>query len=58
MDNEEFTSFIDTLEVICYNCYGSGNCSYGPCDTCNGKGMFLTSQGELLLEFFKRHFNE
>lgn len=48
---------MDDLEVTCPNCKGKGREENAECKSCSGKGVILTSQGQTLLHFIKKHLN-
>ncbi|UNO48953.1 hypothetical protein [Alicyclobacillus acidoterrestris] len=51
---------MDDLEVQCWDCKGTGKVSRDEgtvvlCPKCNGTGSILTSLGQTLLAFIKKH---
>ncbi|WP_257351008.1 tryptophan RNA-binding attenuation protein [Pseudalkalibacillus decolorationis] len=48
----------DDLEITCPTCKGERVIKDNKCDSCSGKGVILTSQGQTLLHFMKRHLEK
>ncbi|MBD1383353.1 tryptophan RNA-binding attenuation protein [Metabacillus arenae] len=48
----------DDLEVNCPACKGEGVIKADTCHSCSGKGVILTSQGQTLLHFIKKHIDK
>ncbi|WP_407668123.1 hypothetical protein [Paenibacillus tyrfis] len=46
---------MDDLEITCPECNGKGESEGTPCKKCDSKGVILTSLGQTLLYFIKKH---
>ncbi|WP_436664410.1 tryptophan RNA-binding attenuation protein [Alicyclobacillus acidoterrestris] len=54
---------MDDLELPCWDCKGSGEVTSEEgtlvtCDKCSGTGVILTTLGQTLLSFMKKHLRQ
>lgn len=49
-------SIVNTLEITCSQCSGTGKDGSKKCKTCKGAGGFLTAEGLQFMRFLERHY--